>query len=51
MADRLQSHRRRGCKAPAGPAQLQNHPLTCPPPVLDALSIGMEVRFAAAGRC
>ena len=29
-------------KLQASPAQLQNHPLNCPPPVLDALSIGGE---------
>ena len=28
------------------PAQLQDHPLTCPPPVLDALSIDRKVQFA-----
>ena len=42
-------HRRRHRQAPADPAQLQDHPLSCPPPVLDAVLISRDVRFAAAG--
>ena len=47
VGKRHKSHRRRRRQTPAGPAQLQDHSLRCPPPVLDAVSISMNVRFAA----